>query len=173
MDDWRIEPLDDSHDRAGFTCGKAPLDDFLRSLVSQYEKRRLGRTYVALRGAEKKVYGYYTLATGAIPTTHLPPKVARKLLRHPVPVVLLGRLAVDQAAQGKRLGEYLLTDALRVSLGLSEAVGLFAVEVDAIDDQARRFYEKYGFAPLTDSEHHLYLPIRTIEQMMGGGAGGH
>ena len=168
MDDWRVEPLGDSHDRGGFSCGKAPLDDFLRSLAGQYEKRGLGRTYVAVRGGEKKAYGYYTLATGAIPTVHLPAKVAKKLPKHAVPVVLLGRLAVDQAAQGKRLGEYLLTDASRVSLGLSEAVGLFAVEVHAIDEQARRFYEKYGFTPLADSDHHLYLPVRTIEQMIGG-----
>jgi GNAT superfamily N-acetyltransferase len=172
MDDWRIEPLDRSHDRGGFICGKAPLDDFLRSLASQYEKRGLGRTYVALRGGGKEVYGYYTLASGAIPTSHLPPKVARKLPKHPVPVILLARLAIDQAAQGKRLGEYLLMDALRLSLGLSEAVGLFAVEVDAIDEQAKRFYEKYGFTPLADSDHHLYLPISTIEQMIGGGARG-
>src|SRR5207237_10188971 len=126
----------------------------------------------ALRGGGKRVFGYYTLATGAIPTSHLPPRVARKLPKHPVPVVLLGRLAVDQAAQGKRLGEYLLMDALRVSLGLSEAVGLFAVEVDAIDEQAKRFYEKYGFTPLADSAYHLYLPISTIERMVGGSARG-
>ncbi len=172
MDDWRIERLDGSHDRAGFSCGKAPLDDFIRSLAGQYEKRGLGRTYVAVRGAEKKVYGYYTLATGAVPTVHLPPKLAKKLPRHHVPVVLLGRLAVDQAAQGKRLGEYLLIDALRVSLGLSQAVGLFAVEVDAIDEQAKRFYEKYGFTPLADNDRHLYLPIGTIEQLIGGGSRG-
>ncbi len=172
MDDWRVEHLDRSHERGDFTCGKALLDDFLRSLVSQYEKRGLGRTYVAVRGAEKRVYGYYSLATGAIPTSHLPPKVAKKLPKHPVPVILLARLAVDQAAQGQRLGEYLLMDALRVSLGLSEAVGLFAVEVDAIDEQAKRFYEKYGFTPLADSDHHLYLPISTIEQMVAAASRG-
>jgi GNAT superfamily N-acetyltransferase len=172
MDDWRIEPLDGSHDRGGFTCGKAPLDDFLRSLVSQYEKRGLGRTYVAVLGGQKKVYGYYTLATGAIAASHLPPKIAKKLPKHPVPVVLLGKLAVDQAAQGKRLGEFLLMDALRVALGLSEAVGLFAVEVDAIDAQAKRFYEKYGFSPLADNDRHLYLAINTIGQMVGGSARG-
>jgi GNAT superfamily N-acetyltransferase len=172
MDDWRIEHLDGSHDRSGLSCGKAPLDDFLRSLVSQYEKRGLGRTYVAVQGGGKKVYGYYTLATGAIAASHLPPKIAKKFPKHPIPVVLLGKLAVDQTAQGKRLGEFLLMDALRLALGLSEAVRLFAVEVDAIDERAKRFYEKYGFTPLADNDHHLYLAISTIEQLVGGSGRG-
>jgi GNAT superfamily N-acetyltransferase len=167
MDDWQIERFDSSHERAEFCCGKAPLDEFVRTLVSQYEKRGLGRTYVAVLRGQKKVCGYYTLASGAIPFAHLPPKVAKKLPKHPVPAVLLGRLAVDQSAHGRGLGEYLLMDAFRVSLTLSESVGLYAVEVFAIDDGARRFYEKYGFAPLGDSDRHLYLPMKTIEDLIG------
>src|SRR5437870_4109190 len=67
MSEWHIEPLDRSHQRGEFCCGKAPLDEFLRSLVSQYEKRKLGKTYVAVQPNEKKVCGYYTLASGSIP----------------------------------------------------------------------------------------------------------
>jgi GNAT superfamily N-acetyltransferase len=146
---------------------QAPLDEFLRSLVSQYEKRNLGRTYVALLEGEKRVYGYYTLASSAVPFAHVPPKIARKLPRHPVPVALLARLAIDQAAQGKGLGAKLLIDALRRCRELAAALGIFAVEVLAIDDEARRFYEKYGFAPLLDDERHLYLPMKTLETALG------
>src|SRR6185312_9422734 len=88
MADWRIEQLDRSHNRGEFCCGKAPLDEFLRSLVSQYEKRNLGRTYVAVKEGEEKVYGYYTLASSAVPFANVPPKSARKLPRHPIPVAL-------------------------------------------------------------------------------------
>ena len=163
MADWRIERLDRSHARGEFCCGKAPLDEFLRSLVSQYEKRSLGRTYVAVKEGEKKVYGYYTLASSAVPFANLPTKIARKLPRHPLPVALLARLAVDQAAQGRGLGSELLMDALRRCLELSGRLGIFAVEVLAIDDEARKFYLKYGFTPLADDERHLYLSIKTIE----------
>jgi GNAT superfamily N-acetyltransferase len=170
MADWQIEPLDALHQREEFCCGKAPLDEFLRTLVSQYQKRRLGRTYVAVRPNEKRVLGYYTLASGAIPFQNLPPKTAKRLPRHPVPVALLGRLAVDQVAQGQRLGETLLMDALRRCLGLSDQMGLFAVEVLALDEDARRFYEKYGFEPLQDNELHLFLSLKTAADAVGKGS---
>jgi GNAT superfamily N-acetyltransferase len=171
MDDWRIEPLNRSHQRGEFCCGKAPLDEFLRSLVSQYEKRKLGRTFVAVRPGEKRVYGYYTLASSSVPCQHLPASIAKRLPKHPVPVALLGRLAVDQQAQGRRLGAELLMDALHRCLALSAQLGLFAVEVWAIDDEARRFYLKYGFLTLTDNAMHLFLPMKTVEAALGGSGG--
>jgi GNAT superfamily N-acetyltransferase len=140
------------------------LDDFLRLRASQYERRRLGRTYVALFPGETTVAGYYTLAAGAVAVANLPPQAAKRSPKHPVPVILLGRLAVDQRARGQGLGKALLRDALRRSLDLSEQLGLFAVEVLAIDADAREFYTKYGFVPLADNDLHLFLPIRTIEE---------
>ena len=167
MAEWIIEPLGRAHQRAEFCCGKPPLDNFLHALVSQYEKRRLGRTYVAVRPGEERVLGYYTLASGSVAFENLPGKAAKKLPRHPVPVVLLARLAVDQAAQGQGLGGLLLADALKRCLGLAGQLGIHAVEVDAIDDQAKAFYEKYGFVPLLDNPRHLYLPVATIEDAFG------
>ncbi len=164
MAEWRIEPLRASHERGEFSCGKAPLDDFLRLRASQYEKRRLGRTYVALFPSDTAVAGYYTLAAGSIAVANLPPEVAKRLPKHPVPIILLGRLAVDQKARGQGLGKTLLRDALRRSLDLAEQLGLFAVEVLAIDADSREFYIKYGFVPLADNDLHLFLPIRTIEE---------
>ena len=160
--DLRVERLDRTHVREGFECGSPSLDNFLRLLVSQYEKRNLGRTYVAVRGTDPRVLGYYTIASGAVGFGTLPPEGAKKLPRHPVPVVLVARLAVDRIAQGQRLGERLLTDALARSVDLSAKLGIHAVVVDAIDQRAKAFYEKYQFTQLSDSELHLYLPIATI-----------
>lgn len=167
MADWIIEPFGKAHDRSTFICGKPSLDDFIRTRVSQYEKRRLGKTFVAVSEGEKRVIGYYTLAAGAVTFEHLPTKTSRKLPQHPVPVILLARLAVDQSAQGKRLGEGLLLDALQRSVALSANLGAYAVEVDAIDDSAAAFYVKYGFAPLLDNPKHLYLPLDTLEKALG------
>jgi GNAT superfamily N-acetyltransferase len=164
MDGWLIERLGKAHQRSEFCCGKPLLDNFLRTQAGQYEKRRLGRTFVAVLPPDPRVCGYYTLASGAVSFEHVPEETSRKLPRHPVPVILLGRLAVEQRCQGQRLGEVLLLDALERCLRLTEDLGVFAVEVHALDDSAKAFYLKYGFTPLADSALHLYLPMTTIEQ---------
>jgi len=167
MDNWRLERLDRTHIRDQFDCGKPALDDFVRTLVSQYERRNLGRTYVAVRADLPCVLGYYTIASGAVAFEILPAKSAKKLPRHPVPVVLIARLAVDRSAQGQRLGEKLLLDALARSRELSEQLGIHSVVVDAIDQEAKAFYQKYQFIPLLDNEFHLYLPVSTIHEALG------
>jgi len=164
--DWRIERLERSHDRQTFARGRPLLDEFIVRLVSQYEKRNLGRTYVACRPGERQVIGYYTLASGAIAFQNLPEASARKLPKHPVPVVLLARLAVDRSAQGQGLGEGLLLDALGRCLGLADKIGIHAVEVDAIDQPAQAFYEKYGFTALPDSLLRLDLPLSTVRDAL-------
>jgi hypothetical protein len=125
--------------REGFDCGKPSLNDFRHTLVRQYEKRSLGRTYVASREDDRRVLGYYTLASGSIDVESLPAKQAKKLPRHAVPVVLLARLAVDRTVHGKGLGGFLLRNALTRSLDLSEKLGIHAVVVDALDDEAKAF----------------------------------
>lgn len=163
MSIYQVERLAKAHERAEFACGKPPLDTFLHTLVSQYERRRLGRTYVAVVASEKRVRGYYTLASGAIAFANLPATASRKLPPHPVPVVLLARLAVDLSARGQGLGGLLLMDAFKRCRTLSESVGVHAVAVDAIDEEAVAFYQHYGFIPLLNSPRHLYLPLATIE----------
>lgn len=163
MADWLIQRLARTHERGEFECGKPALTNFLRSLVTQYEKRRLGRTYVALKEGENKVVGYYTLAAGAVNVGAMPAVAAKKLPKHPVPVVLLARLAVDQSAQGQGLGGRLLADALGRCLALADQLGIHAIEVDAIDLDAKAFYEKFGFVSLQDDPLHMYLPIATVE----------
>jgi predicted N-acetyltransferase YhbS len=160
--EWRIERLRSEHVRQGFNCGKPSLNDFIRLLVSQYEKRNLGRTYVAVADADQSVLGYYTLASGSIEVASLPAKQVQKLPRHAVPVVLLARLAVNLSVQGQGLGGLILRDALTRSLDLSEKLGIHAVVVDAIDAEAKTFYERFGFLALTDDGMRLFLPCGTI-----------
>ena len=162
MGEWRIERLDRGHVREGFDCGKPSLNDFLHTLVSQYEKRDLGRTYVALLGEDPRVLGYYTLASGSIEAESLPANQAKKLPRHAVPMVLLARLAVDQGVHGQGLGGLLLRDGLTRSLALSETLGIHAVVVDALDAKAKTFYERFGFMSLTEDPMRLFLPLSTI-----------
>lgn len=163
MADWSIERLEEKHDRAGFLCGKESLDTFIRRLVTQYERRRLGRTYVAVESGSTRVAGYYTLAAGSLEATSLPKQERKKLPKHPIPTIHLGRLAVDHSFRGKRLGELLLFHALRTSRELTERLGVFAVDVWAIDDDASGFYRRYGFIPLEDVSLHLYLPMKSID----------
>jgi ribosomal protein S18 acetylase RimI-like enzyme len=167
MSELRIERLDPTHVRGGFDCGKPSLDNFLLSLANQYEKRNIGRTYVATEGDDRRVLGYYTLASGALAFQNLPDTVSRKLPKHPVPVVLLARLAVDNRAQGRGLGGKLLRDGITRSLDLSQKLGIHAIVVDAIDESAKAFYVKYGFSTLLDHDWHLFLPIATAQAAIG------
>jgi predicted N-acetyltransferase YhbS len=167
VSELRIERLDPGHERGGFDCGKPSLNDFLKTLVNQYEKRNLGRTYVATQGDDRRVLGYYTLSSGSVDVGSLPSNQAKKLPRHAVPVILLARLAVDQRAQGKGFGNYLLREGITRSLALAENLGIHAIVVDAIDDAAKTFYVKYGFNPLQDHAWHLFLPIATAKDALG------
>jgi GNAT superfamily N-acetyltransferase len=162
---WRIERLTDDHDRSNFSCGNPSLDDFLKKLAGQYDRRDFARTYVAVLPPTAAVLGYYTLSGGALVLDVLPESVRKKLPRHPAPVALLGRLAVANEARGQGLGKLLLLDALRRCSRLSAEVALYAVEVEAIDDQARDFYRKYGFTPLGDDPYHLYISIKAVQKL--------
>jgi predicted GNAT family N-acyltransferase len=167
MDEWVIEGLGKNHIREGFCCGKAPLDVFIATQASQYEKRQIGRTFVARSPGDMAVAGYYTLAASSVRFENLPPTMAAKLPRHPIPTVLLGRLAVDQRSQGQRLGETLLIHALKQALNAADTVAVFAVEVHAKDGQAAAFYAKYGFIACPSGPLHLFLPMGTIKQSFG------
>jgi len=163
--EWDIEPFHRDHDRSVFSCGQPSLDAFLLAHVGQYEKRRFGKTYVAGPRGEKHVVGYYTLAAGNVAFDHLPPAASRKLPKHPVPVILLARLAVDRSVQRRGLGEDLLLDALARALTLSDSLGIHAIEVHALNDDAAAFYRKFGFVALIDRPLHLFLPLASVKDV--------
>ncbi|MFV0444180.1 MAG: GNAT family N-acetyltransferase [Planctomycetaceae bacterium] len=163
---WGIEPFDRGrHDRSLFDCGVPPLNDWLATKVSQFEKKDLARTYVLVEEGQDVVKGYYALSNHTVIYDALPEDQAKGLPRIDMPVVLIGRLAIDLTMQGKGLGEFLLIDALRRAQYLASKIGIRAVEVEAINDTARRFYERYGFLVLKDDPHHLFLPMQVIRKL--------
>jgi GNAT superfamily N-acetyltransferase len=162
---WAIEKLGRPHDRTAFDCGTALLNDWLKVQAGQYQKKDLARTYVAVRAGESIVLGYYAISTHRVRYEVLPEDQAKGLPRIDVPVILLGRLAVDRTVQGQGLGALLLVDALRRAQHLAETVGIRAVEVDALDAPARGFYVKFGFVSLADDPNHLFLPMNVIRKL--------
>lgn len=156
-----IEKLSSRHDRSGFDCGVEELNTYLKQYSSQHERRGISRTYVAVDQGRSEVLGYYSISSGAIAFDTVPDN----LPHHPVPIALIGRLAVDNGASGRGVGETLLIHALRSAQRVSEIMGLYAVVVDSWDERAKRFYLKYGFSELSDDHFHLYLPMKTIRQL--------
>jgi GNAT superfamily N-acetyltransferase len=163
--DWSIERLGKSHDKAPFDCGKPALNHWLQRLAGQYERRDLARTYVAVRPNEARILGYYAVSNHQVSYEALPDEQSKGLPTIDIPVILLGRLAVDKTVQGQGLGEHLLIDALRRANHISQHIGVRAVEVHAIDNVARRFYLKYGFVSLRDDQHHLFLSMQVVRQL--------
>ena len=162
---WDIQKLDGSHDRAPFDCGKPALNDWLQRLASLYERRDLARVYAAVESNRQRVVGYYAVSAHQVVYEALLDEQAKGLPLIDVPVILLGRLAVDKTVQRRGLGEHLLLDALRRADHISRHVGVRAVEVHALDQSARAFYLKYGFVTLRDDQHHLYLPMHVIRKL--------
>ncbi|HXH69136.1 MAG TPA: GNAT family N-acetyltransferase [Pyrinomonadaceae bacterium] len=158
---YTIELLQKHHNRASFDCGAESLNAFIKQFARQNSEKGLGRTFVAVLPGDSRVYGYYTIASGAVRFDTLP----KKLPPYPIPVVLLGRLAVDNAAKGQKLGEGLLLDALKRGVRIADQLGIYAVEVYALSESARVFYQKYGFIELSDDRLHLHLPIKTIKDL--------
>ena len=169
MADWTIELLSKHHDRIAFACGVKSLDDFLRLRASQYDKRRLGRTHIAVQAGSVRIAGFYTLAAGSLDVSDFPEADRRKLPKHRIPTIHLGRLAVDQAYRGQRLGETLLFHAFQTALELTGKMGAHVVGVRAIDENALAFYRKYGFLALVDNPHHLFLPMKAVEAIISSG----
>lgn len=165
MASWVIHRLDKGHDRSAFDCGQPMLNDWLKDRAGQFDRRDLSRTFVATRPGEKLVVGYYAISTHRVVYDALPASETKGLPRLDVPVVLIGRLAVDHTVQGQGLGALLLVDSLRRSLQISEQIGIRAVEVDALDEVAKNFYLKFGFRSLLDDPRHLFLPMHEIRKL--------
>jgi GNAT superfamily N-acetyltransferase len=158
-----IEPLNTTHDRPSFYCGVEMLDHYLQRQAGQDVKRHISRVFVAAETDHpKKVVGYYTLSSLSIELNQLPEELFRKLPKYPIPAVLIGRLAVSQSAQGKGAGKMLLADAVKRVLVVSDEIAIYAIVVDAINRDAQKFYESFGFTLLRDESHRLFLAIKSI-----------
>lgn len=158
----RIELLAAHHDRESFDCGEPSLNQFLKQYAGQQQRKNLGKTYVAVVDESAVVVGFVTVSVGQVAASQLPP--ALKLPRYPVPILRIGRLVVDARHQGQGIGQDLLAFALRLAIGFSKQVGLYAVVVEAKHEKAAAFYHKLGFAPTLDNPLCLYLPLATLQR---------
>ncbi len=162
---WDIVRLTKQHDRTVFDCGEPSLNDWLKVRAGQYDRKDMSRTFVATKDGEPLVLGYYALATHSVEPAVMPLEQAKGLPPLAVPVALLARLAVDQAAQGLGLGSFLLIDALRRIVRIAEQIGIRAIEVDALNESAKAFYLKFGFRELLDDPRHLFIPLHEVRKL--------
>lgn len=163
--DFRVEPLNKTHDREAFSCGIDSLDRYLKTQAGQDVAKHVAICFV-LTPDGRTVAGFYTLSQYSVDLLDLPPAIATKLPKYPeVPATLLGRLAISQPFKGQKLGEFLLLDALYRSLQQSRKVASFAVILDAKDESARLFYEHFEFLSLPAVANRLFLPVKVIEKL--------
>jgi GNAT superfamily N-acetyltransferase len=164
-----VEPLSPQHNRAKFDCGASALNEFLQKTARQHQDKGVSKTFVLVDAnapAPADILGFYSLAACEAQTADLPAALGKRLPRT-IPAVLLGRLAVDRSVQGQGLGAVLLVDAIRRVVAVASQVGIAGLFVDAKDDSAAAFYQKFGFAPLPSNPHRLFLPLKTLTQIAG------
>jgi GNAT superfamily N-acetyltransferase len=160
---WREEALTRLHDRSSFDCGVPPLNEYLRRYARQNHESGGAKTFVAVAPeATTLVLGYYTISPGAIAFAKTPPMITKKLGRYEVPVFRLGRLAVSLSVQGRGLGGDLLFAAGERAIAVAQEVGGVALAIDAKDERAAAWYERFGALRLLDDPLKLVLPLDTI-----------
>jgi len=151
-------PIAAEHDVSQFDCGKIPLNDWLQKYALKNEGRA-SRCFVV--ASSKTVIGFYCLAAGSVENADVP-SALRRNMPPIVPVMVLGRMAVDKQYQGRGIGRGLLNDAMRRALAASAEIGAAALLVHAIDREAVPFYVQYGFQAFPEGTLTLYLPFKTI-----------
>jgi ribosomal protein S18 acetylase RimI-like enzyme len=163
--DFCIEPLESYHYRTDFICENEQLDRYFHTAVTQDKKRNIAIPYVIFDRERQKVIGYYTLSISGVDLEQLPQSIAKKLPKYPiVGAILIGRLAVDSNYKGYGWGKLLIMDALYRSLGVSQTTGCFAVIVDAIDNEAVKFYQRFEFQIFPNQPYKLFRTMANIAQ---------
>lgn len=156
----RIEKLTVAHRLVDFDCGSAPLNRFLQAFALPNQSAGSAATYLAMVGS--RVVGYHSLVVGATRYDDAPARLAKGLARHPIPILVIARLAVDRAFQGRGLGAALLRDAMRRALSAAEIAGIRGVVVHAKDAQAAAFYRHFGFVAFEQKPLTLYRLLKDI-----------
>lgn len=160
------EALTAKHDVSAFDCGIPALNSWLVRHALANQESRAARTFVVC--ADRRVVGYYALAAGSVAHDIATGKIRRNM-PEPVPMALLGRLAVDRAAQGFGIGAGMLQDAVLRATQAADLLAIRGLMVDAIDDNARRFYEKFGFRPSSAFPLKLMVTLTEIERALRTG----
>jgi GNAT superfamily N-acetyltransferase len=160
------EPLDARHSLDGFNCGIESLNVWLTEHARQAAAAGSARVFVTVDAEQERVCGYYALAAAAVAHEHATERARKGQPRHPIPAVLLARLAVDTSVQGPGIGAWLLQDAMRRALSASEAVGIRVLLVHALDDSARSFYQRWGFEPSPTDPLNLQMLFKDIRKSL-------
>ena len=161
---WHEEPIAKSHERDSFDCGEAALNEFLRRHARKSHVQGSAKTFLAIDNADgKTILGYYSVSPASVAYARVPSVISRGLARHDVPVFRLARLAVRLSVQGQGLGGQLLLAAGRRCLLVAAQAGGVALLIDAKNEQAARWYARYGALPLLDAPRSLLLPFETID----------
>lgn len=147
-----------------FDCGNAALNQFLQRYALVNQKANSAQTYVCCE--DQDVVGFYSLTVGSIDPEAAPPRVTKGLARHPVPVMILARLAVDKAHQRKGLGQALLKDALLRTAQAADIAGIRCLLVHAKDDMAKQWYEGWEFETSPTDPYHLFLMLKDLKALL-------
>lgn len=161
------EPLDAAHTLEGFDCGVESLNTWLIEHARQAAAAGSARTFVMVDSKQEPVCGYYALAAAAVAHEQATHRARKGQPRHPIPAVLLARLAADASVQGRGVGAWLLQDAMRRALSASDAVGIRVLLVHALDDKARDFYQRWGFEPSPSDPLNLQMLFTDIRKSLG------
>lgn len=160
--DFRIEKLRRDHPVDTFTCGRYELDRFLIKYALGNQQANASQTYIAFHKTE--VIGFYSLVVGEVAFHDAPERLTKGLARHPVPIMLLARLAVHSEWQGRRIGSYLLRDAMLRTLQAADIGGIRAFAVHAKDESAKMFYLHFGLIPSPTDPLHLFCLTKDLRR---------
>jgi GNAT superfamily N-acetyltransferase len=158
----RIEKLSRLHPVEAFDSGVEPLNRFLVRYALQNQQANAAQTYVALSGDE--IIGFHSLVVGEVNHAAAPPRLAKGLAQHPVPIMILARLAVHRNWHGKGIGAGLLKDAILRTVQAADIAGIRALIVHAKNDAARAFYSHFSFADGFSDPMHLYVPVKELRR---------
>lgn len=162
-----ITLLNKQHNRKAFDCGTASLNQYLYRYANQDIKRRVSRVFIASPStAPEQVVGYYSLSAGSLDVKDMPETQRRRLPKYPIPIAMLGRLAISKDYQRQGLGATLLVDALQRVAQASQVIAVYALVVDALNEQASDFYHKFGFTPFPEQPLKLFLPMDSIVTLL-------
>lgn len=161
----RFEELTRSHNRAGFDCGVQELNDFLHNLAHQNFKKGLSRTFVLTnKDIPEEILSFYTLSIFEVSAQKLPQKFSKKY-KEPLPAVKTARLAVAKALQNQGFGKHMIINAIIRAIAISKHAGIIGLFIDAKNENAKKYYLRFGFIPLPDHALELFLPLKTHQKM--------
>ena len=157
-----IQKLSSTHDVASFDCGNPALNQFLQRFALVNQKANSAQTYVVCEQGSNTVVGFYSLVVGSVEPSAAAARTTKGLARHPVPVMILARLAINRKHQSAGLGRALLKDALLRTAQAADIAGIRAVLVHAKDDTARTWYLNWGFEPSPSDSYHMFLLVKDL-----------